>query len=58
MAGRISIKQLRLALNMGDTLTVARCHMFWAFSLLQRGYSHKAKAIVRWVLRRRHGKEC
>ncbi|KAK7087170.1 uncharacterized protein [Littorina saxatilis] len=51
MAGKISMKQLKLAVNMGDPLTVARCHMFWAYSLLQRGFTRKATAIVRRMYR-------
>lgn len=49
MAGQISVKQLRLALEMGDPFTVGRCHMFWAYSLIQRGHARKAKVIVRRV---------
>ncbi|KAK7483425.1 hypothetical protein BaRGS_00025365 [Batillaria attramentaria] len=49
MAGQISIKQLQLAMEMGDPFTVARCYMFWAYSLIQRGITSKAKVIVSHV---------
>ncbi|XP_076453052.1 uncharacterized protein F58A4.6-like isoform X2 [Babylonia areolata] len=48
-AGEISLKQLKIALQLGDPLTVARCHMFWAYSLMQRGHWRKCTVIVRRV---------
>ena len=47
MAGRISVKQLELALRLGDPLTAARCKLYAAISLLQRGRFETAAALVR-----------
>ena len=47
MAGRISVKQLELALRLGDPLTAARCKLYAAVSLLQRGRFEPAAALVR-----------
>ncbi|GLH10550.1 Uncharacterized protein GBIM_15487 [Gryllus bimaculatus] len=47
VAGQISIKQLKLALRLGDPMTVARCKLYLALSLLQRGYLTKAKHIIK-----------
>lgn len=47
MAGKISVRQLQLALRLGDPLLVARCKLWAALSLLQRGYLEVAKNLVR-----------
>lgn len=46
-AGAISIQQLYIALRLGDPLTVCRCKIYLAMSLLQRGYYKKTKHIIR-----------
>lgn len=46
MAGKISVRQLQLALRLGDPLLVARCKLWAALSLLQRGYLKVSKRIV------------
>ncbi|XP_012269774.2 uncharacterized protein F58A4.6 [Athalia rosae] len=46
MAGKISIRQLQLALRIGDPLLVARCKLWAALSLLQRGWLKVTKNIV------------
>ncbi|XP_054714996.1 uncharacterized protein LOC129224545 [Uloborus diversus] len=46
-AGDISIRQLHIALRLGDPLTVCRCKIYFAMSLLQRGYYKKTKRIIR-----------
>ncbi|KAG8198799.1 hypothetical protein JTE90_007103 [Oedothorax gibbosus] len=46
-AGLISIKQFQLALRIGDLLTICRCKIYLAMSLLQRGYYRKTKNMVR-----------
>ncbi|XP_021345245.1 uncharacterized protein LOC110445142 [Mizuhopecten yessoensis] len=46
-AGRISLQQLKLSEEMGDPLNSARCKLFYAQSLMQRGYIRKCKQIVR-----------
>lgn len=45
-AGEISLQQLRIAVRIGDPLTVARCKLYAAISLMQRGYFKQAKFIV------------
>ncbi|XP_046418092.1 uncharacterized protein F58A4.6 isoform X1 [Neodiprion fabricii] len=51
MAGKISVRQLQLALRLGDALLVARCKLWAALSLLQRGYLRVSKNIVRETYR-------
>ncbi|XP_033747503.1 uncharacterized protein LOC117332631 [Pecten maximus] len=46
-AGRISLQQLKLAERMGDPVMSARCKIFFAQSLMQRGYIKQCKAILR-----------
>lgn len=45
-AGEISLQQLRIAMRIGDPLTAARCKLYAAISLMQRGYFKQAKFIV------------
>ncbi|XP_060074598.1 uncharacterized protein LOC132554310 [Ylistrum balloti] len=46
-AGRISVQQLKLAEQMGDPIMSARCRLFYAQSLMQRGFVKQCKIIVR-----------
>ncbi|XP_037092550.1 uncharacterized protein F58A4.6-like, partial [Pollicipes pollicipes] len=56
IAGRISVKQLELALRLGDPLTAARCKLYAAISLLQRGSFETAAALVRQQYRLREAR--
>ncbi|XP_050540402.1 uncharacterized protein LOC126905046 [Daktulosphaira vitifoliae] len=47
VAGKISIQQLKIALRIGDPITVARCKLYLAISLMQRGQFNTAKSIVK-----------
>ncbi|XP_075219504.1 uncharacterized protein LOC142323573 isoform X1 [Lycorma delicatula] len=47
MAGRTSVEQFRLAIRLGDDLIVARCKLYYALSLIQRGYLSPARKIVK-----------
>ncbi|XP_067015380.1 uncharacterized protein F58A4.6 isoform X2 [Anabrus simplex] len=47
IAGRISIHQLRIALRLGDPLIAARCKLWLALSMIQRGYLRRAKRLIR-----------
>lgn len=40
------MQQLRIALRIGDPLTAARCKLYAAISLMQRGFYKQAKFIV------------
>ncbi|GFU34261.1 uncharacterized protein NPIL_31981 [Nephila pilipes] len=46
-AGLISVQQFRLALRLGDPLTICRCKIYLTMSLLQKGYYARAKKIIR-----------
>lgn len=46
-AGQVSVKQLKLALRIGDPVTVCRCHIYLAMSLLQRGYFRSCRRLLR-----------
>ncbi|KAF8773170.1 hypothetical protein HNY73_015853 [Argiope bruennichi] len=46
-AGLISVQQFRLALRLGDPLTICRCKIYLSMSLLQRGYYRKTKKMIR-----------
>ena len=46
IAGRISVQQFRIALHLGDPLTVARCKLYLALSLVQTGHLVSARCIV------------
>ncbi|KAK3084903.1 hypothetical protein FSP39_021149 [Pinctada imbricata] len=48
-AGRISLKQLKIAVEMGDPIVAAKCKLFFAQSLMQRGYMQQSKLIIRYV---------
>lgn len=45
-AGEISAKQLRLAIELGNESLIARCYLFWSWSLLQKGELRRCKACV------------
>jgi hypothetical protein len=45
-AGRISVKQFSIALSLGDPMTVARCKLYLALSLVQRGNLVPARRII------------
>ncbi|XP_024947310.1 uncharacterized protein F58A4.6 isoform X2 [Cephus cinctus] len=47
IAGKISLRQFELALRLDDPLLVARCKLYAALSLLQRGRLRIAKSIIR-----------
>jgi len=40
------LQQLRIAIRIGDPLTAARCKLYAAISLMQRGFYRQAKLIV------------
>jgi hypothetical protein len=46
IAGRISVKQFSIALSLGDPMTVARCKLYLALSLVQRGHLVSARHII------------
>ena len=45
-AGHISVQQFRIALRLGDPMTVARCKLYLALSLVQTGHLVSARRIV------------
>lgn len=47
MAGRISVHQMKLALQLGDPFLIARCKLYYSIALIQRGFISPAKRIVR-----------
>lgn len=51
IAGRISVKQMKVALEMADPGTVARCKLFFALSLMQQGFYQKSRSIIRGQLK-------
>lgn len=46
IAGRISVKQFNIALSLGDPVIVARCKLYLALSLVQRGHLVSARRII------------
>ncbi|XP_064619479.1 uncharacterized protein LOC135482924 [Lineus longissimus] len=46
-AGRISIQQLKIALELGDAIVQCKCRMFFALSLMQKGQLRKSKQLLR-----------
>lgn len=46
-AENISVQQFKLALRLGDPLTIVRCKIYFAMSLVQQGYFTEAKRIIR-----------
>lgn len=51
VAGKISVKQFKLAYRLGDPLLVARCKLYAALSLIQRGDLKKPKHMLREIYR-------
>lgn len=49
MAGKISLKQFEFAMRLGDPLLVARCKLYAALSLIQRGKLRIPREIVKNV---------
>ncbi|XP_059607587.1 uncharacterized protein F58A4.6 [Phlebotomus argentipes] len=47
IAGQISMKQLKIALKLGDPHTIARCKLYFSISLIQRGRLRSAKYLIR-----------
>ncbi|XP_055694334.1 uncharacterized protein F58A4.6 [Lutzomyia longipalpis] len=47
IAGQISVKQLKIALRLGDPYTIARCKLYYSISLIQRGHLRAAKYLIR-----------
>ena len=46
VAGKISVHQFSIALRLGDPLTIARCKLYLALSLVQRGHLAAARRII------------
>lgn len=46
-AGRVSIRQMKLACQIGDPILLARCRVYMAQSLMQNGFMQHAMFIVR-----------
>lgn len=46
IAGKISIKQLQLAMRLNDPNIVTRCRLYFSLSLIQRKYFKLAKKII------------
>ncbi|KAJ8891669.1 hypothetical protein PR048_004197 [Dryococelus australis] len=46
IAGRISVKQLSIAIRLGDPLQVARSKLYLALSLIQQGRLSRARRII------------
>ncbi|XP_071110866.1 uncharacterized protein [Haliotis cracherodii] len=46
-AGQVSLKQFRVAMELGDPIMAAKCRIFWAQSRLQLGCFKECKKIVR-----------
>lgn len=46
-AGEISMRQMRLAMEVGDQPTVIRCHLYFGLSLMQRGQLWLSRNIIR-----------
>lgn len=47
MAGKISVHQMKLALQLGDPFLLSRCKLYYSIALIQRGLIRPAKQIVR-----------
>jgi len=46
-AGEISMQQFKIALHVGDPVVIARCKIFMAHSLMQRGFLNRAAKIIK-----------
>lgn len=49
MAGKISVRQFELALRLNNPLLVARCRLYSALSLIQRGCFTTPKYMIRRI---------
>ncbi|XP_032671895.1 uncharacterized protein LOC116844472 [Odontomachus brunneus] len=49
MAGKISVRQFELALRLDNPLLVARCRLYSALSLIQRGYFRAPRYIIKQI---------
>lgn len=47
MAGKISVKQLQLAMRLGDPRLVARCQLYAVLSLIQQGHIKTPRTMIR-----------
>jgi Domain of unknown function (DUF4807) len=47
IAGKISIKQLHLAMRIGDPFIITRCLLFLSIALMQRGHLRSSKHLLR-----------
>ncbi|XP_050443206.1 uncharacterized protein LOC126847154 [Adelges cooleyi] len=47
VAGKISLQQLQIAIKIGDPLIAARCQLYVAISLMQRGQFKTARRIIK-----------
>lgn len=47
MAGHISVTQLQISMEMGDPIMAAKCRLFFALSLMQRGVLKRSENIIR-----------
>lgn len=45
-AGKISIHQLKLAMRIGDPLTIARCKLYLSISLIQKNQFKLARKLI------------
>ncbi|XP_005102475.1 uncharacterized protein LOC101850969 [Aplysia californica] len=50
-AGKISKKQLKVAMLLGNEQMIARCFVFWSWSLMQRGELRRCRRCIRNVWR-------
>lgn len=49
MAGKISVRQFELALRLNNPLLIARCRLYSALSLIQRGYFTTPKYMIQRI---------
>lgn len=47
MAGSISVTQLQISMEMGDPVMAAKCRLFFALSLMQRGALKQSRNMIR-----------
>uniref|UniRef100_A0A1B6C9Z3 Uncharacterized protein n=2 Tax=Clastoptera arizonana TaxID=38151 RepID=A0A1B6C9Z3_9HEMI len=46
-AGKISLNQFKIALHLGDPMTVLRCKLYYSLSLIQMGQLKTARIIIK-----------
>ncbi|KAL7289009.1 hypothetical protein TKK_0016966 [Trichogramma kaykai] len=49
VAGKISLAQFKLSLQLGDPQLVARCNLYAALSLIQQGYYKRSKQMIQKI---------